>query len=59
MRQDLIHASVEPPDRAGRTETVLVRLRNISKHYGAVEAVEPLDLDIHRGDFIAILGPSG
>jgi spermidine/putrescine transport system ATP-binding protein len=36
-----------------------VRLRNISKNYGAVGAVKPLDLDIHRGDFFAILGPSG
>ena len=59
MRQDLTHASVEPPDRAGRTEPPLVRLRNISKNYGAVEAVKPLDLDIHRGDFFAILGHSG
>ena len=41
------------------TEPTLVRLRNISKNYGTVEAVKPLDLDIHRGDFFAILGPSG
>jgi spermidine/putrescine transport system ATP-binding protein len=39
--------------------TPLVRLRGISKRYGAVTAVEQLDLDIHRGDFLAILGPSG
>ncbi|MCZ6721028.1 MAG: ATP-binding cassette domain-containing protein, partial [Proteobacteria bacterium] len=38
---------------------VLVRLRNISKHFGKVVAVEPLDLDIHQSDFLAILGPSG
>jgi spermidine/putrescine transport system ATP-binding protein len=37
----------------------LVRLRNVSKIYGEVVAVRPLHLEIHRGDFVAILGPSG
>ena len=38
---------------------VLVRLRGLSKRFGSVEAVRPLDLEIHAGDFFAILGPSG
>ncbi len=42
------------PDRA-----TLVRLRGVSKRFGSVEAIRPLDLDIHAGDFFAILGPSG
>jgi spermidine/putrescine transport system ATP-binding protein len=37
----------------------LVRLRGISKRYGTVTAVKPLDLEIRRADFLAILGPSG
>jgi ABC-type Fe3+/spermidine/putrescine transport system ATPase subunit len=37
----------------------LVRLRGLSKRFGATEAVRPLDLDIAAGDFLAILGPSG
>jgi ABC-type Fe3+/spermidine/putrescine transport system ATPase subunit len=37
----------------------LVRLRGLSKRYGTVLAVKELDLEIHRGDFLAILGPSG
>ena len=37
----------------------LVRLRGLSKRFGSAEAVRPLDLDIHAGDFFAILGPSG
>src|SRR5262245_64224304 len=37
----------------------LVRLRGISKSYGNVAAVKPLDLEIHARDFLAILGPSG
>jgi ABC-type Fe3+/spermidine/putrescine transport system ATPase subunit len=56
MHEDLTQPSATAPCRAG---PALVRLRGISKNYGAVEAVKPLDLDIHRGDFFAILGPSG
>ena len=37
----------------------LVRLRGLGKRFGSVEAVRPLDLAIHAGDFFAILGPSG
>ena len=44
---------------ADQDPAVLVRLRDVSKRFGAVEAVRPLDLDIYAGDFFAILGPSG
>src|SRR5215475_14969016 len=37
----------------------LLRLRNVSKTFGKTVAVKPVDLEIHRGDFFAILGPSG
>jgi ABC-type Fe3+/spermidine/putrescine transport system ATPase subunit len=37
----------------------LVRLRGVARRFAAVEAVRPLDLDIHAGDFLAVLGPSG
>ena len=32
---------------------------NVSKSFGRTSAVKPVDLEIHRGDFFAILGPSG
>jgi len=38
---------------------IAVRLRGLSRSFGAVIAVHPIDLDIPRGDFLAILGPSG
>jgi ABC-type Fe3+/spermidine/putrescine transport system ATPase subunit len=34
-------------------------LRKLSRSFGAVTAVNPIDLDIPYGDFLAILGPSG
>jgi spermidine/putrescine ABC transporter ATP-binding subunit len=43
--------------RAARTADV--ELRGIHKRYGAVVAVESLDLKIAPGEFVALLGPSG
>ena len=34
-------------------------LRQLSKHFGAFQAVRELDLDVPRGSFFALLGPSG
>src|SRR5882724_11870694 len=44
---------------AVNTEAPLVQLRNVSKIYGQLSAVAPLDLEIYPKDFLAILGPSG
>jgi len=41
------------------TRSIAVGLKGISKNYGTVAAVKPLDLQIYAGDFLAILGPSG
>lgn len=49
-----------PPDGRG---TPLVELRGLSKIYGTgeaeVRALDGVDLQVHRGDFVAIMGPSG
>jgi putrescine transport system ATP-binding protein len=37
----------------------LVRFHNISKRFGGVTAIDRLSLDIHQGEFFALLGPSG
>lgn len=36
-----------------------VSLRQVSKHFGEVVALDALDLDIGDGEFVSILGPSG
>ncbi len=41
------------------TTKPLVELERVSKRYGAVAAVDGLDLTIDAGEFVAIMGPSG
>lgn len=36
-----------------------IRLHNIGKHFGATQALEPVNLDIHEGELVGLLGPSG
>jgi len=36
-----------------------LRLAGVSKHFGAVQAVDGLNLDVASGEFIVLLGPSG
>jgi ABC-type Fe3+/spermidine/putrescine transport system ATPase subunit len=41
------------------TGTHGVSFRQVSKTYGAVTALRPLDLEIRPGEFLTLLGPSG
>ena len=36
-----------------------VELREVSKHFGAVVAVDRVSLEVRRGEFFSLLGPSG
>lgn len=36
-----------------------LRFSGITKFFGAVRALEPLDLDVAEGEFLTLLGPSG
>jgi len=40
-------------------ESVAVSFRNVSRHYGAVKAVDDVGFEIKDGEFFAMLGPSG
>jgi len=37
----------------------LIEIRNLSRSFGAVKAVDGVDLDINAGEFLTLLGPSG
>src|SRR5476649_2952701 len=42
-----------------RTHMSFLTLKGISKHYGDFTAIEHIDLDVERGEFLSLLGPSG
>jgi len=39
--------------------SAMVELAGVSKRYGAVDALLPVDLSIGKGEFVTLLGPSG
>jgi putative spermidine/putrescine transport system ATP-binding protein len=54
----LSHPVAEVRSAAARAG-VEVRLEGLSRHYGAVKALDGLDLTLHRGELVVLLGPSG
>ncbi|MDZ4736830.1 MAG: ABC transporter ATP-binding protein [Rhodospirillaceae bacterium] len=36
-----------------------LQFRGVAKHYGTIRAVDGVDLDVPRGEFLTLLGPSG
>jgi spermidine/putrescine ABC transporter ATP-binding subunit len=42
-----------------RGETPDVALRGLTKRFGDLVAVDDIDLEVHPGEFLALLGPSG
>src|SRR5271165_1032614 len=52
---------IEPPPRMGASSTreVVLRTRNLSKHYGSRLAVNSLNMEVRRGDIFGFLGPNG
>jgi putative ABC transport system ATP-binding protein len=37
----------------------LVHMEDVSRHFGAVRALDRVDLEIRRGEWLAVMGPSG
>ena len=35
----------------------IISLQNVSKHFGAVRAVDDVSFEIRRGEFFSLLGP--
>ncbi|MCC5991829.1 MAG: glutamine ABC transporter ATP-binding protein GlnQ [Rhodobacteraceae bacterium] len=37
----------------------MIEFRNVSKHFGALKVLDEVDLQIHRGEVVVLVGPSG
>ena len=51
-------APSQKPPRKPRGEPV-ISLRNVSKNFGAVSALTDIDLDVHAGEVVALVGDNG
>lgn len=38
---------------------MMIQIHNVSKHYGTFQALKDINLDIPKGELVALLGPSG
>ena len=57
MVQTAVSESVPPQSRLLRRPSI--ELRDVSKFFGEVQAVNAISLDVRQGEFLTLLGPSG
>jgi ABC-2 type transport system ATP-binding protein len=57
MIAEMERASLLPSDAPSRP--VVARLQNVSKNYGAVQALRQVNLEVRQGEILAVLGPNG
>ncbi len=50
--------ATQPPHDA-RTDRPALVLRGLRKSFGSAVAVDGVDLEVGRGEFVTLLGPSG
>jgi len=56
---DAVTTEAKLPDPASDPATPIVRFVGVTKRFGALTVLDQLDLDIARGEKVALIGPSG
>ena len=59
LRGDRMNAIAEPPTRAMAAGAKIIRYRGVVKRYGSFQALAGVDLDVHAGEVVCLIGPSG
>ncbi len=54
-----VAAATEPHPAVPPTPDIDLELRQVSKHFGSVAAVDVVSFSIRKGEFFSLLGPSG
>ena len=42
-----------------KSDEVLLEVRGLQKHFGKLEVLRGIDIDIHKGEVVSVIGPSG
>jgi D-xylose transport system ATP-binding protein len=50
---------IDPTSRSNSHNDLVLSLRGISKNFGAVSALTNIDLDVHAGEVVALVGDNG
>ena len=53
------HAADRPHAQDGPARAPIIRLEGVRKSFGDNEVLRGIDLDVHRGEVLTIIGPSG
>lgn len=51
--------AIPDTDAAAQRRKVMVEAREVGKHYGAFEVLSGINLRVHQGEVVCIIGPSG
>ena len=42
-----------------KSNEVLLQVQGLKKHFGKLKVLDGIDIDIHKGEVVAVIGPSG
>src|SRR5208283_464105 len=48
-----------PDSNVGDAATPVIAVRGIAKHFGSIQALRSVDLDVHKGEVVGLIGDNG
>ena len=50
---------VKATDREEKQMSEILRVENVSKHFGGLKAVDDISFSVNKGEVLGIIGPNG